>query len=111
MVADAGQQRLELLINLVTVRQYLKEQSIKVANEDVEKEITRLRLNPPASGGCPCCSYASLDAFLTANFMTRNDLRQCIYNEIGMNARWLSGMPISHLGKSATPSRQRSVRA
>ena len=85
MVTDAIQRRLEVLIRLVAVRQYLKEQGVKVADEDVEREVTRLRLNPPAAGGCPCCSFNSLDAFLAANFLTMNDLLHAIHNDMGMN--------------------------
>lgn len=86
MVAEASQQRLDLLIKLMTVRQYLATQGVEVAQADVEREVARLRQNPPASGGCPCCSFPSLDAALSANFMTLDDLRHSIHNDIGMAA-------------------------
>ena len=41
-------------------------------------------MNPPPSGGCPCCSYSSLDAFLTANSMTMKDLHDSVRNNLGM---------------------------
>ena len=97
MVDEVRQTRLERLIASLAIRQYLTQQGVEVPGAAVEATIADLRKNPPPSGGCPCCSYSSLDGFLAANFMSTKDLRDSIRNELGMtkhvDALWNAEYP------------------
>lgn len=94
---DVRQTRLDRLIDMLAVRQYLTKQGVTVPDADVERTIADLRKNPPASGGCPCCSYNSLDGFLAANCMTLNDLSNNVRNNLSMakhvDALWNADYP------------------
>ena len=82
---QAREARLNRLIDIVAIRQYLARQGIKIPDDAVEREVKDMKENPPASGGCSCCRYDSLDAFLAANTLTLDDLRWLVRNDMGLN--------------------------
>lgn len=82
-VDDLRQNKLETIITRVAVRQFLSKHHIHVRKGDIDKEVDQMEKNPP-SKGCPCCTYPSLDAYLTAMGMTRDELRQDIEGKLGL---------------------------
>ena len=62
----------------------LKRQGITVEEAAIDAEVARLRQTPP-SAGCSCCTYPSLEAFLTANAYDMAELRETITKELGMD--------------------------
>ena len=115
MLEDVRQTRLERLVQTLAVRQYLTKQGVRVLDADVDRTISDLRKNPPASGGCPCCSYSSLDGFLAANCMSINDLSNSIRISLGMtehvDALWNAEYPPGlERGKFASAERPRIER-
>jgi hypothetical protein len=94
---DAMTERLDSLVSLISIKQYLKEQHINISDEEVEKQVAELRINPPAAG-CACCRYKSLEEYLAAALFTMKDLRDNIRNELGMDkyitALWDADFPI-----------------
>ena len=81
---DMKQNKLERLISQMAVRQFLTKHYVRVRKELIDKEVAKMEANPP-SMGCPCCTYPSLDAYLTATGYTRDELRQDIRNNIGLS--------------------------
>lgn len=80
---QARDSRLNRMIDIVVLRQYLQKQGVDVPAAEVDKEIAELRKNPPAAG-CSCCRYNSLEEFLSANMMTMQDLRAIVSNDLGL---------------------------
>ena len=81
---DMKQNRLHQLITQKILEQFLQKQGVKVREDLVDKEITKLEKTPP-SMGCACCTYPDLNAYLAASGMTMDDLRTEIENSIGLN--------------------------
>jgi len=84
LLQEAVHDRLERLIAIKIDQQYLKTQHVEVAAAEVEGVIADLQKNPPPAGGCPCCSFTSLDAYLVSKFFTLDDLRAEVRIELGM---------------------------
>ena len=71
---------------IAVFRQYVKTHNITIDESEVARTLDELKKNPPAMGGCMCCAYNTLDAFLAANLMTMKDLRDGVRNDVGLNA-------------------------
>ncbi len=112
MLEDVRQTRLDHLISSLAVRQYLAKQGVSVTDTAVDQKVADLRKNPPSSGGCPCCTYKSLDGFMAANSMCLSDLRNIVRNDLGMtkhvDALWNAEFPPgAERGKLAANERSR----
>ena len=83
--------KLDRLIASRTIAQFLKARKVEVPEAEIDKEIARLRETPPASGGCSCCRYGSLDDFMMANGFDMKELRGEAANQIGIQ-RYLSAL-------------------
>ncbi len=77
--------RLERLIRDKAIDFYLRTQSVDVPKADIDRAVNDLKENPPALGTCLCCRYGSLEDYLSANFLTLDDLRTEIRNDIGVS--------------------------
>jgi hypothetical protein len=110
-VDGINQQRLRYLIESMVVRQFLKEHGIEVQEADVEREVEYLKQNPPPLGGCMCCSYNSLDAYLANRALTYADLRNDLRNNIGLDqyvmTLWNTEHPVESLDKWVQAERPR----
>ncbi|MEN6520178.1 MAG: peptidylprolyl isomerase [Armatimonadota bacterium] len=91
--------KLSRMISQMAVRQFLTKHGVRVREELVEKEIEKLEKNPP-SKGCACCTYPSLDAYLSAVGYTRDELRQEIRNNIGLSDYAQTSWSKSHQDKA-----------
>lgn len=78
------QSKLERLIAQAAVRQFLEKNGVEVDEDLVDKEVAKLRANPP-SQGCPCCTYPSLENYLATIGYTMDNLREEIRNGIGLS--------------------------
>lgn len=98
MWEEACHDRRERLIAILVTRQYLQTQHVEVASAEVDSVIADLQQNPPPAGGCPCCSFNSLDAYLASNYLTLADLRAEVRNNLGMDrhvsALWEAEYPV-----------------
>lgn len=97
---DMKQNRIEHLISRMAIRQFLSKHGVHVREELVDKEINKMEENPP-SMGCPCCTYPSLDAYLSTIGYTRDDLRLEIRSNIGLSDYARESWRKSHPDKSA----------
>lgn len=97
---DMKNNKIARLIPQVAVRQFLSKHHVHISEKLVDKQIMELEKNPP-SMGCPCCTYASLDAYLSAIGYTRDDLRLDIRNSIGLSDYAKKSWRKSHSDKSA----------
>lgn len=84
---ELRQGKLEGLIYQTSVRQFVTAHKIIVSDKEVDNAVAVLKKNPP-SLGCACCRYASLDQFLRNNFLTMQELRGDIRNNLGMT-KWV----------------------
>ena len=79
---SAKAEKLESLIAVAAMRQFLKKQGIEVSEQEVDADIAKQRANPP-SAGCPCCRYQSLEQYMQINHVTMAELRNMSRNELG----------------------------
>ena len=88
--------RIERRIRLAAVRQFLAANTVSVPDNVVEQTLEDLRKTPP-SLGCPCCRFATLDAFMQSEYLTLDELRQEIRNNEGLQryaeAMWEAQYP------------------
>jgi hypothetical protein len=109
---DAMRDRLDSLISIVAIRQYFKEQHIDISDEEVERQVNELRINPPAAG-CACCRFKSLEEYMVAALMTMKDLRDSIRNEFGMDkcvdALWNAEFPIGEKRNSLLAENRKRI--
>lgn len=93
---SAKAEKLDLLISLAVMSQFLKKEGIEVREEDIDSDIARQRANPP-SAGCPCCRYESLDQYMQMNHITMSDLRGMSRSDLGfqkyLEALWTETYP------------------
>lgn len=85
MLDQARKARLNRLIDMAAVRQYLEREKVRIPDKTVEEKLAEMKRNPPTSAGCSCCRYESLEAFLEANLLTTDDLRALIHNDLGLS--------------------------
>ncbi|MCE5324664.1 peptidylprolyl isomerase [bacterium] len=97
---DMKNNKIARLITQVAVRQFLSKHHVRVREELVDKQIAELEKNPP-SMGCPCCTYPSLDAYLSAIGYTVDDLRSDIRNQIGLSDYAKKSWRKTHSDKAA----------
>ncbi|MCE5199591.1 MAG: peptidylprolyl isomerase [Armatimonadota bacterium] len=97
---DMKQNKIMRLISQMAIRQFLSKHGVQVREDIIEKEIGKMEQNPP-SMGCPCCTYPSLDAYLSAVGYTRDELRLEIRNSIGLSDYARRSWEKSHPDKSA----------
>jgi parvulin-like peptidyl-prolyl isomerase len=87
----AREMKLNRLVHVIALRQFLKAEHIEVSPKEVDEEIAQLRKTPP-SAGCPCCRYQSLDQYLKLNYMTLEELAAECWNKLGvdkyLDAQW-----------------------
>ena len=79
--------RLERIIRDKATDYYLRTQGLSVAQVEIDAAVKEMRKNPPAMGSCMCCRYGSLEEYLSGNFLTLNDLKTEIRNDIGLARR------------------------
>jgi len=79
--------RLERIIRDKATDYYLRTQGLSVAQAEIDAAVKEMRKNPPAMGSCMCCRYGSLEEYLSGNFLTLNDLKTEIRNDIGLARR------------------------
>ncbi len=97
---DMKQNKIARLISQMATRQFLAQHGVRVPEEMVDKEVSRMEQNPP-SMGCPCCTYPSLDAYLSAIGYTRDELRLEIRNNLGLSDYARKSWEKSHRDKNA----------
>jgi len=106
----ARENKLDRLIHTMSARQFLKGQNVEVDQKDIDAEIAKLKENPP-SAGCTCCRYKSLEEYLTLNCITRPELVEMCWTQLGMDkyldAQWQKAYPstedVAKLLKTARP--------
>lgn len=81
---DMKNNKVAKLIAQVAIKQFLAKNGVKVSEDRIDQQVKELEKNPP-SMGCPCCTYSSLSAYLDAVGYTRENLRQDIRNQLGLN--------------------------
>lgn len=88
--------RLEMLVDVVSLRQRLASLHVQVDDAAVESAFAERVRSPPAAT-CGCCSYADFDDYLVQNLLTREDVREGIWIDAAMDrhaaARWESAHP------------------
>jgi hypothetical protein len=77
-------QKLERLIYVELLSQFLSRNKILVSSNTIDKEIAELRKNPPSSG-CSCCRYESLEQFLEFNYFTLEEFKELIKVNMGLS--------------------------
>lgn len=90
---EAKKIKLKRLIYAKVMKAFLNEIKIEVSADEVNTELKRLEDTPP-SGGCASCNYSAdencsahcasgLESFLRSNFLSREELKDSIRNDIG----------------------------
>lgn len=77
-------EKLERLVYIEMLSQFLNKNKIAVSRENVDKEIAELKKNPPPAG-CSCCRYESLKQFLELNYFTIKEFRKLLSSNIGLD--------------------------
>ena len=106
--------KLDRLIQNRIIAQYLKAQRIVVSDADVDAEVEHLRKEPPLLEGCPCCRHPSLEAFMEANGLAMNELRDSIRNNTGFErlfgSQWETAYPNDEARKKLLESEAPAIR-
>ena len=77
-------QKLECLIYVELLSQFLSKNKIVASSKTINKEIEELRKNPP-SAGCSCCRYESLEQFLAFNYFSLEEFKELIKANMGLS--------------------------
>ncbi|MFH1076726.1 MAG: peptidylprolyl isomerase [Pseudomonadota bacterium] len=100
---EARSARLDHLIYVILVQQFMKEEGIEIKNEAIDQQIKELRKNPPTLG-CNCCRYKSLEQFMEINNLNMSDLREKIRADMGLSVY------IDMLWQKKYPDREASLK-
>lgn len=95
-LGDLEKNKLERLISMTLIRQFIRKNSITVPDKVVNADIEDMRQNPP-SAGCMCCRYKSLQQYMEVNVYTMRELRAEVSNneglEIYLSKQWEKKYP------------------
>lgn len=86
----ARSKRIERLIHLALMKQFLAKQGLSVSDQRIDQGIEELRETPPPAG-CICCRYESLEQYMTLSHITMPELREMIRVDAAM-AGYLEGV-------------------
>jgi parvulin-like peptidyl-prolyl isomerase len=79
---DAKQMKQKRSADLGLLKRFLNKEKIVVDDATINREIEKLRKDPPQAG-CICCRYPTLGAYMEANYLTLDDLKELIAVKYG----------------------------
>ncbi len=80
---DMRESKIARLIAQTAMKQFLSQHGVQVPDKLVDEQVHEMEVNPPTMG-CPCCTYQSLDNYLSAIGDSREDLRLELRNKLGL---------------------------
>jgi hypothetical protein len=87
VLENVARARLERLIRNKALDAYLRTHGVQISEKEVDAVVAGMRKKPPALDGCVCCGYGTLQDYLDANFLTLDDLRIEIRNDLGVGRK------------------------
>ncbi len=110
---DMRESKLARLITQTAIKQFLSQHRVQVPDRLVDEKIHEMEVNPP-SLGCPCCTYPSLDKYLSTIGDSRDDLRLEIRNKLGLaqyaRDAWRKEHPTTQSAMKALQAEGKTVR-